>query len=65
MFFLPNIFKGSFQQVFCKILKYVLFYYLCIYIYIYIQFWGFGKGGGHGMTEIKSVGWHTYHHLPK
>jgi hypothetical protein len=21
------------------------------------------KGGGHGMAEINSVGWHTYHHV--
>ncbi len=31
--------------------------FLCIF-----HFGGFWKGGGHGMTENKSVGWHTYHH---
>ncbi len=38
-------------------MKYI-FYYIFVYIF---NLGGFWKGGGHGMTGNKSVGWHTYH----
>jgi hypothetical protein len=45
-------------------LKYIFLYYIFVYIF---NLGGFWKGGGHGMTKNKSVGWHTYHqfHLPQ
>jgi hypothetical protein len=46
---------------YCKILKYIFFCYYFVYIF---NLGGFWKGGGHGMTENKSVGWHTYHQPP-
>ena len=69
MFFLTNMFKGIFQPEFFLIiflnkyfdfLKYLFFYYIFVYIF---NLGGFWKGGGHGMTENKSVGWHTHHHM--
>ncbi len=41
-------------------MKYIYFYYIFVCIF---NLGGFWKGGGHGMTEIKSGGWHTYHHM--
>ncbi len=40
-------------------MKYIFLYYIFVYIF---NLGGFWKGAGHGMTEIKSGGWHTYHH---